>query len=447
MTYEIDLRRYQTVSNPGAYDKDSTQADLGMRIISMSKEGNGPYDFSLYGPMIENPDAQLNGLSSRNKFDMIALAKECRDAWKSTVVDHQLRSEIEGKPQFLHPFQEKWDFQQEGRILDDIIPSLARAGENLFTSIFERECDDDLKEIGDTLRKLMASDSRYLVITSNSLFQPWGMLYTHPDQLGRLKQDGSNAVKEGFWGYRHLVQQTPKRFRHGNALRADGSGTVPTSVNFDERLAVAFQLPVIDEHIEFLCRLGATRRTKKSELAAVFEKQNRSKLESIVYFYCHGHGADNGTGTNLPYLELTDGSVSSFDFQRWADGEELPTSPLIFINACQGGQMTTVFYESFAVELLKEGAAGLIGAQIDVPIVFAVEYAKEIFERFFERSNNQKVRLGPIMREVNKKLFDCNRNPLGLVYSLYRGADCFVDWSTMQTTDAAHFRTPDAFTY
>lgn len=448
MAYEIDLRSYQTVANLGAYDNDSMQADMGMRIISMSKEGNGPYDFSLFGPMIQTPDAQLNGLSFRNKYDMIALAGECRNTWKSVVVDRQCQSEIDGSRKFVRPFQDKWDFQQEDKILDDVVPSLARAGEDLFTSLFERDCDDDLKEIGGSLRRLMASGNRYLVITSDSLFQPWGILYTHPEGLGNLKQDGSNAVKEGFWGYRHIVQQTPKRFRHGNALRADGSGTVPTSIHFDERLAVAFQLPVIDEHIEFLCRLGATKRSKKSELAEVFEKQNRSKLERIVYFYCHGHGADNGTGTSLPYLELTDGSVSSFDFQRWADGEELPTSPLIFINACQGGQMTTVFYESFAVELLKEGAAGLIGAQIDVPAVFAVEYAKQIFEKLFERSNNKKVRLGQIIREVNRRLLDCNRNPLGLVYSLYRGADCFVDWSAMRAADAAQSRTPDdALTY
>ena len=443
MAHEFDLRRYETVLNPGVCDDDIAQADLGIRIISTSKDADCSYDFSLFGPMIKNSDAQMNGLSFRNKYDMIALAGECRDTWRKALIEHRYRMEIDGKPRFLFPFQEKWDLHLEKEILDGIIPTLARAGENLFTSIFERECDNDLREAGKTLRRIMASGDRHLAITSDSLFQPWSMLYTHPEELGELKEDASNAVREGFWGYRHIVQQTPKSFKHENAIRADVTGRVPTSINFDERLASALQLPVIDEHVHFFCELGATKRTKKTELATVFGKQNRSKLERIIYFYCHGHGADNGNGTGVPHLELTDGLVSSFDFQRWADGEKLSSNPLIFINACQGGQMTTMFYESFAVELLKEGAAGLVGAQIDVPAVFAVEYAKQVFEKLFERSNDPKIRLGQIIKEVNRKLFDNSQNPLGLVYSLYRGADCFVDWSLTRDADEARLKTAD----
>ena len=84
-------------------------------------------------------------------------------------------------------------------------------------------------------------------------------------------------------------------------------------------------------------------------------------------------------------------------------------------------------YSGLPEQLLKEGAVGLIGAQIDVPAVFAVEYAKEILTGFLARTA-ERVRLGPLMREVNQKLWDVNRNPLGFVYSLYRGVDCFVDW-------------------
>jgi hypothetical protein len=136
---------------------------------------------------------------------------------------------------------------------------------------------------------------------------------------------------------------------------------------------------------------------------------------------------------------MTDDVVSAYDFERWANGTKLPTSPLVFINACQGGQMTTMFYKSFAVELLHEGVVGLVGTQIDVPAVFAVQYAKEIFEKFFDRPTTKKQRLGPLVRKVNQKLWDQNNNPLGLVYSLYRGINCFIDW-----TEAAIANSPSS---
>lgn len=435
MAHEIDLREHQTVSNSGTKDNNSVQADFGIRVISLDEEG--PFDFSLFGPLIEDPDANLYGISNRSAKGMFGLAEECRKTWKSALVDLKGPTDVDGKTKFVFPFQVKWDFQGDPQVLADIVPRLARAGEDLFTSIFERKCDDGLKEIGQTIRRLLGSADRCVAITSDKLFQPWGMLYTHPVEGKKLADDGSNWVKDGFWGYRHIVQQTPKRYKHENGILPDADGGIPASVNFDDRLSITLQLPAIDEHIEFLRRLGAKiKRTKKSELELVF-KQNRCNLERILYFYCHGHGSESGSSTSPPYLEMTDDSVSAFDFELWADGAKLPTSPLVFINACQGGQMTTMFYESFAVELLNEGAVGLIGAQVDVPAVFAAQYATEIFEKFFDRANTQKERLGPLIKKVNRKLWDKNNNPLGLVYSLYRGIDCFIDWPDESAANAA----------
>jgi hypothetical protein len=444
MAHEIDLREHQTVSNTGAKDNDSVQVNFGIRINSLDNKGGG-FDFQLFGPLIVSPELHFSGISNRSATEMFGLAEECRNTWKSELVDRKARTEVDGVTKFGLPFQDKWDFQDTG-LLVDIVPRLARAGENLFTSIFEQNCDEGLKEIGQTIRRLMGSADQSVAITSDKLFQPWGMLYTHPVESEELADDGSNWVKNGFWGYRHIVQQTPKNYKHENCIQPDADGSIRSSVNFDDRLAISLQLPIIDQHIEFLNSLGAKiKRTKKSELEQVF-KRNRRNLERILYFYCHGHGSGGGSSMNLnpPYLELTDGSVSAFDFQRWADGSKLPTSPLVFINACQGGQMTTMFYESFAVELLNEGAVGLIGTQIDVPAVFAVQYAKEIFQRFFDRTNTQKQRLGPLVKKVNQKLWDENNNPLGLVYSLYRGIDCFIDWSKTPVADALASTTPNS---
>jgi Peptidase family C25 len=193
---------------------------------------------------------------------------------------------------------------------------------------------------------------------------------------------------------------------------------------------VALALPVIDRHIDFISELAAQtrKRTKKTELEIGFTEK-RDNLEHIIYFYCHGRGSSDAGVANLtvPGLVLTDDAVTAFDFEAWAAGKDLPNSPFIFINACQGGQMQTMFYKSFAVELLRQGAAGLVGAQIDVPAVFAAEYARQVLEKFFSKGKDR-VRMGPLLREVNQNMWDTHNNPLGLVYSLYRGVNCFIDW-------------------
>ena len=440
MAHEIDLREHQTVSNSGTKDNDSVQADFAIRITSPDDERS--FEFTLFGPAVKEPDLSFSGISNRSANEMFALAEECRKTWKSVLVDHQGHAEVDVGPKFVWPFQDKWDFQDDSGVLAEIVARLARAGENLFTLIFELKCDDDLKEIGQTIRSLLGSADRCVAITSDKLFQPWGMLYTHPVQGEKLADDGSNWVKNGFWGYRHIVQQTPRKYKHENRIQLDTDGGIPASVNFDDRLSTALNLPIIDQHIEFLRGLGAKiKRTKKSELELVFKK-NRCNLERILYFYCHGHGSGSGGSVSPPYLEMADDPVSASDFELWANGAKLPISPLVFINACQGGQMTTMFYKSFAVELLKEGAVGLIGAQIDVPAVFAAQYAKEIFEKFFDRTSTQKERFGPLLKKVNRKLWDTNNNPLGLVYSLYRGIDCFIDWPQASVANAAASPTP-----
>ena len=215
-----------------------------------------------------------------------------------------------------------------------------------------------LRKVGQTLRAVLSSGPCYIAITSAKVFLPWGMLYTHPIADEKLTQDGSNWKKEGFWGYQHIVQQSPENIDLENGIRPDPAKSAILSVNFDDRL----KLPFIDTHIAFITALAHKthiKRTRKIELQIAF-MQERANLEQILYFYCHGHGSNDNAGVNLkaPSLELTDDVVTASDFEDWSEGQKLPTSPLLFINACQGGQMQTMFYESFAVELLGRERRG-----------------------------------------------------------------------------------------
>jgi hypothetical protein len=89
---------------------------------------------------------------------MFALAEECRKVWKSTLVNRQCQINVDGKAKFTFPFQEKWDFQNDNAILIEIVPRLARAGEDLSTSVFEQKCDDGPNEIGQTIPEIRWTD-------------------------------------------------------------------------------------------------------------------------------------------------------------------------------------------------------------------------------------------------------------------------------------------------
>ena len=427
-------------------------ADLALHITN--RKGGG-FNLLLFGPAVKSINAHNAGISRHPKNDILTLVQDCRRAWEKAVVCLQ-RQHPSGKPPFFYPFQVCWDFSEEKvqsgeNFLSTAMPSLAVAGEELYRRIFERECDENLKKLSDALRSLLRSCQRNIAITSNEFFLPWGMLYTHPIAGESLEAYGKNWRKEGFWGYQHTIWHNPENIDVKFKIRPNGR---LLSINFDDRLATALQLPIIDEHVQEIVALGGGEestpaRRRKAELRDAFAK-DRDSLERILYFYCHGHGSmdNSGSSSSQPCLILSDGEqVCARDLNDWADGK-LPTSPLVFINACQGGQMTTMFYQTFASALLNLGAVGLIGAQIDIPAVFAVEYGKRILSEFLRRpdtdrpkspsSRGSRPRLGCIMSGVNRRLFDQHRNPLGLVYSLYYGVNCFIDWETAPSPGQAH---------
>ncbi|MFZ5780916.1 MAG: hypothetical protein ACOY4R_12025 [Pseudomonadota bacterium] len=435
MHYSLDMRAHNTVSNSATLlqwdkaDTDIATPDVGLRVV---RRGERHLDFSLFGSRVQNVDGLLTGSSERPANEVFARCDDCRTAWMRAVVEATSRVPDPEtlKEKFSHPFQDAWDHARNPQSLIEAAPILALAGDRLFNAIFESKADTGLKGIASRLRTVLAEGSCHVAITSSDLFVPWGMLYTHPVPGERLAADGANWRKEGFWGYRHLVHQNTERLA-ADAARLDPAASALLSVNFDDRLATDLKLPVIDTHISSIAALVAEpriRRTRKAELALGFTS-GRETLERILYFYCHGRGAGaDSTRPAEPHLILSDGEVKAADFEYWSDGDKpLPTNPLIFINACQGGQMQTLFYQSFAVTLLKQGATGLIGAQVDVPAVFAAAYAERVFRAFFEKSERP-VRMGPLLLQVNRALWDDHHNPLGLVYSLYRGVNCFIDW-------------------
>jgi hypothetical protein len=94
--------------------------------------------------------------------------------------------------------------------------------------------------------------------------------------------------------------------------------------------------------------------------------------------------------------------------------------------------MSSLFYRSITEEFLNAGANCVLGPQIDLPAVFAAEWAHQFFEEFFKG----KRKIGIIIRDLTRVFCDQGRNPLGLIYSLYCGLDTHLEESVSEKKDA-----------
>ena len=123
-------------------------------------------------------------------------------------------------------------------------------------------------------------------------------------------------------------------------------------------------------------------------------------------------------------MELSDGCrFEVSDIRQWLGRRTLDSHPLVFLNSCQGGQMESLFYHSFAAELLVRKATCVVGAQIDVPLALAPEYARRFFARFLKGYEH----VGAIVRDLAAEFLNRYHNPLGLIFSSYRGLDTYFE--------------------
>ncbi len=361
-----------------------------------------------------------------DRAQLWAAVQACRHAWRTKVVDH-----LEGG---RYPFQDAWDMTPRPGLRDRVLRPVAEAGADLFYRVFFPRPPDprpyeSLRRVGRVLRDEMAVPGRHLWlrVTSDSFYVPWSLIYSE-DPMAPIRP-------EGFWGYQHLIEHSP-----------DGSGNLGYELEPGDPparpLAVGLQL---DERID--ATLGVACLAPVEDLLAgydaghlkterrVLKKQLRQALSSapptdqVLYFCCHARQEGDLSNLRLDRSHLTlsdpaDGEITPSDIGRWIGMESFERHPVVFLNACEGGQINSIFYQGFGNTFLGLGAASVVGPQTEVPAVFAGELARRFFERFFE--GGERRSLGRVLFDLRREMLDQHDNPLGLVYSLYRGADTFL---------------------
>jgi hypothetical protein len=345
-----------------------------------------------------------------------AAINQLRSTWQHRVIEYRVADR--------YPFSTSWDLSNptDRDHLGTVGVDLARAGRRLFTFLF-RTGDEGLRRIADLLEAALRSDDQLIEVHSDQLFAPWWMLYTPPDPQTDLFDRDSPWDLRGFWGFRHLIQHTVQRHPRWSPEIIAPPGQLAVGLNVDPRIDTdprTGHLPYVGPLIKFFsARSRTVVRDCKPELAKAIQAANFQ--DKLIYFACHGR-VTGGDGTTTAQASLTlsdDDPIMTTDFVEWLDNQPLSTNPVVFIGACQGGQMSSMFYDAFGLELLKAGANCVIGPQIDLPASFAAHYADELFTRFLAGN----CRLGDVMRELTQACGLERRNPLGLIFSLYRGLD------------------------
>lgn len=142
-----------------------------------------------------------------------------------------------------------------------------------------------------------------------------------------------------------------------------------------------------------------------------------------MYFWCHGQFRTEGADTPVLVLRLSDGrdidAQTVLARRTISAGALLCRRPLVLLNACYAGLTGGTELAHLGGALIRAGAAGVLGPQIEMPQVFAAEYALEYVTRYMGGQETA----GGIAHHLARYFADEHHNPLGLAYTLHCGMD------------------------
>lgn len=306
---------------------------------------------------------------------------------------------------------------------------LARAGAALFRALFYGpKAGKDVRDIGDLIRRLATKQNRQLTlqVVAHQFPVPWGMLYMGSDAEGQVLDWNF------FLGMRHVIEVIPLQtdMLVDDTVIVSDEPKLSVSVNVNAGIDAQMKTNVVARQVKYWndgattagARLGlAQRSTRKEVLDALRGKSG----DQLMYFYCHAvtNGVNDPGGIKGSYLVFTnDEHLSVDDLDREAPMRDaLPGNPLVFINACESGELRPEFYDGFIPYFMAKGARGVVGTECKTPAIFATEWALEFFPRFLGGE-----KLGELFLDLRRNFTRQYGNPLGLVYAVYCDGDTQV---------------------
>ncbi|MEV8432126.1 hypothetical protein [Streptomyces chartreusis] len=323
-----------------------------------------------------------------------------------------------GRPD--HPYATQVDLTGKDEELRPVLDELATQGAHLLFDVLLADFNLRALWVRQVLIEVLGRKDLRVRFDSDVLFLPWPLLCLPRDPTAGSDLD---ALFLRFLGHRHQIEQT--------------GGYYPELPDPQEPM-----LPLASPSVSLNHDTGvdAAGRTKAAEVAAVLrtdttfvERRTRQDLlddivagkldEQFMYFWCHGRFRSAETEAPLLVVQLSDGrdidAHTLLARQGAADGTLLRRNPLVLLNACYAGIPGDAELAYLGGALIQAGAAGVLGPQIEMPQLFAAEYALLYVTRYLSGEETA----GTIAHNLARHFADVHRNPLGLAYALHCGMD------------------------
>ncbi|MGY8707264.1 hypothetical protein RAD16_16115 [Bradyrhizobium sp. 18BD] len=342
----------------------------------------------------------IDGVSGKPEITSVVTPSKLKAAYDSLIVD-DIRK-IANNP-LWKTIDEKLTLPSDDNaraLAQEAMQAAVTVGSKLYQLLAE---DPVFKKMFERIEEL--PDGANIAVITDSVVFPWEMLYPL-NYIDGYPPDNFQPTR--FWGNRFMIESllivtsTAEKLPSNRQQAGQLHVTMGLNDSIDQEktwqgrklLPVKLQKDYFD--------LSLAPRGKYAvgfdQVVAAFRDQAASP--SLIYFFCHG------TADILEFeksRQFTAFHVTGPPFANW---------PLVFVNACDAGNISPVSFLSFRKEFRKRRSAGLVAPSFPVPTLFAAVFARTFIERYAAR-----VPVGQILFDLRRDLL-LNNNPLGLWYSL-----------------------------
>ncbi|WP_406332545.1 CHAT domain-containing protein [Streptomyces sp. NBC_00203] len=381
----------------------------------------------LYGPATP-PSPTEHALKLNVKpASVTAAAADLRALWKRELVDFQPVDEhgipVADRPRF--PYATCPDLTAEPREeRREILDELARQGAYLLYGELLGDGGPGTRRFRDILTSALSREEPLRIRVDSNLFLPWPMLCLPEDP------DGPDDVFRRFLGYRHQIEQT------GSSCPcfADDESALPppvpvVSLNHDKGIDPEGVTRAADVETPLTTDTTPVERTLRKQLLDAFRSDGLD--EQLMYFWCHGHFRsapdDNSPSFVVQLSDHKDINARTLLAQRATADPLLSHRPLVLLNACYAGLPGSAELVHLGGALIGAGAGGVLGPQIEMPQMFAAEYAYAYVKRYLGGQETA----GEIAHALARHFADTWSNPLGFAYTLHCGMDNRLERTTL----------------
>lgn len=398
----------QTAQDPG----DDRHRDL--RIMLRHPERDG-LTITACASWLPARERWLSARLETTPEILLGKAGALRSEWKRLFVEHTSgipgpRTRVGGRP-----LSEQADLTHHSPLVETLVKSLAEEGFDVLDVMLDG-VNPGLSHFRAFLLGSLAEEKNLRISFDSDFPLPWPMLAIDPS----LCDDPWDA----FLGHRHQVEQTSPAYSWVEQVALEPRQRAVTSLNTDTTLDKVGRASDVRDLLDNRSQL--TVRTRAQDLLKALD--NAVLPEDLMYFWCHGTFMDEGTPHRRLVIKLSDAdpidSAKVRRRRRRLQGMPQRFRPFVLLNACHAGQAAVgPHVEHLGAALIDLGADGVLGPQIEIPEVFASEYAYAFLEMYLEGRHTA----GEISQMLVRTFAEKFHNPLALTYSLHCGLHSRLD--------------------